>query len=244
MKSAYLVLGVPGNASKEDIEVAFVNATNYYTPSRLTSASSEVDKFLDIKTAYQVLKDAESRAAHDRKLNAGNLPASQRALSKATVYTEAEASWLTRPFPLIVLAAFVVFSIVYFVNQKRETAAKELVIKELKVKHLAAEGAEKEVAQRAKEDSDKAQLARRNEQQERQFRQESDRAIANARNTELQRGYQDIQRQAAAQQAEQRKQYEAASREQTLAREAQQRLANDKARIRELCYQNYRRFDC
>lgn len=244
MKSAYLVLGIPGNASNEDIELAFSNATAYYTPSRLASESAEVDKFLDIKNAYQILKDPASRAAHDRKLNAAIGASGARIRSSVTVYAEAESSWFMRPFPLIVLAAFVVFSIGYFVNQKRENAAKELVTKELKIKQLATEEAEKEAAQRAKEESYKAQLARKNEQQERQFRQESDRAFANARSAELQRGYQDMQRDAAAQQAEQRKEREAVSREQSLVREAQQRVANDKARIRELCYQNYRRYDC
>lgn len=244
MKSAYLVLGIPGNASNEDIELAFSNATAYYTPSRLASESAEVDKFLDIKNAYQILKDPASRAAHDRKLNASNSASAARARPAVTVYAEAESSWLTRPFPLIVLAAFLVFSIGYFVNQKRETTAKELIAKEQKIKQQAAEEAEKETAIRAKEESERIQLARKNEQQEQQFRQESDRAFANARNAELQRGYQDLQRDAAAQQAEQRKRFEAAAKEQGLAREAQQRVANDKARIRELCFQNYRRSDC
>lgn len=129
MKSAYLVLGIPGNASTEDIEQAFANATAYYTPSRLASASADVEKFLDIKNAYRVLKDPDSRAAHDRKLNASNAASGARGRPATTVYAEAESSWLTRPFPLIVLAAFLVFFIGYFVNQKREAAAKELVAK-------------------------------------------------------------------------------------------------------------------
>lgn len=244
MKSAYLVLGIPGNASKEDIELAFANATAFYTASRLASASADVDKFLDLKNAYLILKDPDSRAAHDRKLNASNSVSSARARPAVTVYAEAESSWLTRPFPLIVLAAFLIFSIGYFVNQKRETTAKELIAKEQKIKQQAAEEVEKEAALRAKEESEKVQFARKNEQQERQFRQDSDRSFANARIAELQRGYQDMQRDAAAQQAEQRKRFEAASKEQSLAREGQQRLANDKARIRELCFQNYGRSNC
>lgn len=244
MKSAYLVLGIPGNSSKEDIELAFANATAYYTPSRLASESAEVDKFLDIKNAYLVLKDPDARAAHDRKLNASNSASGARAKPLVTVYSETESSWFTQPIPLVLLAAFLIFSIGYFVNQKRETAAKELIAKEQKVKQLEAEEVEKEAALRAKEASDKLQLARQNEQQERQFRQESERAFANARSAEIQRGYQDMQRDAAAQQAEQRKRHEAASKEQSLAREAQQRVASDKARIRELCYLNYRRPDC
>lgn len=244
MKSAYLVLGIPGNASKEDIEAAFANATAFYTPSRLASESSEVDKFLDIKNAYQVLKDDASRAAHDRKLNAAAQPISAGARPALSVHAETESSWFMRLLPLIALAAFLFFSINYFLNQKREAAAKELAVKEFKIKQLVAEEANKEAQQRAKEESDKAQLARKNEQQDQQFRNDSDRAFANARSNEIQRGYQELQRDAAAQQAEQRRQYEAAAKEQNLARQAQQRIANDKARIRELCFQNYRRFDC
>ena len=244
MKSAYLILGIPGNASKDDIDLAFANATAYYSASGLASASADIDKFLDIKNAYLVLKDPDARAAHDRKLNASNSASSARARSTVTVLTEAESSRFVRPFPIIILAAFMVISIGYFVNQKRENAAKELVAKELKIKQQAAEESEKEAALRAKEESEKVQLARKNEQQERQFRQDSDRAFANARNTEIQRGYQDMQRDAAAHQEEQRKRFEAASKEQSLSREALQRVANDKSRIRELCYQNYRRYDC
>lgn len=247
MQSAYLILGIPGNASIEDIEVAFKNASIHYSSPKLASDILALEKFLEIKTAYKVLRDPESRAAHDRKLNsAGNHLNKANAVKRpvVTIYAEPENPWYARPLPVLAVVVVLIFSFGFYVNQKRLNASQEILAKELKLKQLAAEEAAKEDALQLKEKAEKEQLARKNEQQERQFRSESDRAFANARAAETQRGYQDIQRESVARQAEQRREYEARAREQNLARESQQRVAKDQARIRELCYQNYRRADC
>lgn len=248
MKSAYLVLGVPGNASKEDIEEAFNKARTYYSAAKLAADPQAVEKFLDVKNAYHVLRDDESRAAHDRKLSGmRSQPAvttpSARSTARA-VQAEPQAAWFTRPLPVLATVVVLVFAAGFYIHAKREAARKEQAAQELQLKQLAAEEAKKEEIRLAKEEADRVRAARQTEQQERQFRQESDRAFANARAAEAQRSYQETQRQYADQREAQRKEYEARAREQSIAREAQQRLAMDKARIRELCYQNYKRYDC
>lgn len=243
MKSAYLVLGVPGNASREDIEAAFEKAKSFYSPARLAEDPKALDKFLEVKTAHQILRDEESRAAHDRKLSSAqaSTPAARvdRSLS-----VKPEASWPVRALPILLALVLLIFATTYYVSYKREAARKAQAALELQLKAQAEEEEKKEAARLAAEEASRQQLARRAEQQERQFRQESERAISNARYSEAQRSYQETQRASIEQRDAQRKDYEARTREQNEARAAEQRLARDKARIRELCYQNYRRPDC
>ena len=70
MKSAYTVLGVPGNASADDIEQAYLKGTAHYSASKFSDDKSSVDKVLAIRDAYKLLSNYEMRAAHDRKLTA------------------------------------------------------------------------------------------------------------------------------------------------------------------------------
>lgn len=241
MKSAYLVLGLPGNATREDVEAAFEKAKSFYSPARLAADPQAVDKFLEVKTAYKVLRDEESRAAHDRKLNSAQAPAPR---TPRPVIVQEEASWAKRALPVLLVVLVVVFGTGFFISSKREAARKAQAERELQLKAEAAEQEKKEQLRLAAEEADRLLIARRAEQQERQFRQESDRAINRANYSEAQRSYQELQRENIEKRDAQRKDYEARSREQSQAREADQRLARDKARIRELCYQNYRRYDC
>jgi DnaJ-class molecular chaperone len=243
MKSAYLVLGVPGNANKEDIEAAFSKAKLHYSPSRLAEDPQAGERFLDVKTAYQVLRDDESRAAHDRKLSS-TLTRPAAARTDRTVRIEQEPSGLKRVLVVLTAVVAVLFAGGFYISSKREAARKEQAAQELRLKVQAEEDATKEELRLAAEEAKMQQIARQAAQEERQFRQESERAISNARSAETQRNYMESQRASAEQREAQRKEYEARSREQNTAREAQNRLAKDKARIRELCYQNYRRWDC
>jgi curved DNA-binding protein CbpA len=244
MKSAYLVLGVPGNASREDIEAAFEKAKSVYSPARLAADPQAVDKFLEVKTAHQILRDEESRAAHDRKLSSAKTGAAPAARIDRSVSVKPEASWPARMLPILLVLVIVIFATGYYVSSKREAARKAQEAHELQLKAQAAEEEKKEQLRLAAEEANRQQIARRAEQQDRQFRQESERAIGTARYSEAQRSYQEIQRESIEQREAQRKEYEARSREQNEARMAEQRLAKDKARIRELCYQNYKRSDC
>jgi curved DNA-binding protein CbpA len=241
MKSAYLVLGLPGNATREDIDAAFEKAKSFYSPARLAEDPQAVDKFLEVKTAYKVLRDEESRAAHDRKLKSAQAPAPR---TPRPVAVREEASWARRVLPILLAMLVVVFATGFYISSKRETARKAQAERELQLKAEAAEEEKKEQLRLAAEEANRQQMAKRSEQQERQFRQESDRAINRANSAETQRSYQELQRENMEQREAQRRDSEARSREQNQARAADQRLARDKARIRELCYQNYRRSDC
>ena len=61
----YEVLGVPRNASEEDIRKAFRRLALQYHPDRNREAGAS-DKFKEVNEAYEVLSDAEKRAQYDR----------------------------------------------------------------------------------------------------------------------------------------------------------------------------------
>ena len=61
----YEVLGVPRDASVEEIKRAFRRLAMKYHPDRNKSPDAEA-KFKEINEAYQVLSDPQKRAAYDR----------------------------------------------------------------------------------------------------------------------------------------------------------------------------------
>jgi molecular chaperone DnaJ len=61
----YEILGVPRNASDEQIKKAFRKLAFQYHPDHNKEAGAE-DKFKEINEAYEVLSDAEKRASYDR----------------------------------------------------------------------------------------------------------------------------------------------------------------------------------
>jgi molecular chaperone DnaJ len=66
----YDVLGVPRNASKDDIKRAFRDLARKYHPDVSSEANAE-ERFKEINEAYQVLSNDERRAAYDRFGHAG-----------------------------------------------------------------------------------------------------------------------------------------------------------------------------
>ena len=66
----YEVLGVPRNASTEEIKTAFRKLARQYHPDVNKDADAE-EKFKEINEAYGVLSDAEKRARYDRYGRAG-----------------------------------------------------------------------------------------------------------------------------------------------------------------------------
>ncbi len=69
-KDYYEVLGVPRNASEEDIKKAFRKLAFQYHPDRNKDHGAEA-RFKEINEAYQVLSDAEKRGTYDRFGHAG-----------------------------------------------------------------------------------------------------------------------------------------------------------------------------
>jgi molecular chaperone DnaJ len=66
----YDVLGVPRNASKEDLKKAFRQLARQYHPD-VSSESDAEERFKEINEAYMVLSDDQKRAAYDRFGHAG-----------------------------------------------------------------------------------------------------------------------------------------------------------------------------
>jgi molecular chaperone DnaJ len=67
----YDVLGVERNASEQELKKAFRRLAMKYHPDRNTEDADAEDKFKEAKRAYDVLTDADKRAAYDRHGHAG-----------------------------------------------------------------------------------------------------------------------------------------------------------------------------
>ena len=64
-KDYYAILGVPREASADDIKKAYRRLAQKYHPDVSKEAGAE-EKFKEVAEAYQTLKDAEKRAAYDQ----------------------------------------------------------------------------------------------------------------------------------------------------------------------------------
>ncbi len=69
-RDLYEVLGVAKNASEQDLKKAFRKLAMEYHPDR-NNAEDAPEKFKEINRAYEVLSDAQKRAAYDRYGHAG-----------------------------------------------------------------------------------------------------------------------------------------------------------------------------
>ena len=66
MRDPYDVLGVSRTASEDDIKKAYRKLAKSYHPDRNASDPKAKDKFAEINTAYEILRDAAKRAQFDR----------------------------------------------------------------------------------------------------------------------------------------------------------------------------------
>ncbi|KAL3079037.1 hypothetical protein niasHS_014819 [Heterodera schachtii] len=69
-KSFYQILNVPPTASKEEIKNAYFTLSKKYHPDVIGAVDSELfaQKFMEVKEAYEVLCDDETRNEHDKLL--------------------------------------------------------------------------------------------------------------------------------------------------------------------------------
>lgn len=250
MRSAYQILGVPGNASQQEIDDAYANAQKLFTPERIAAGGTDFGRFTELKQAYQVLRDPESRAAHDRKLASAAPAVRARAKEAEPPPRERVALSMPRPEgPALWIGAAVVLllgmgAFGYYVNA-RNVETRRLIEAQEQAARLEAEQeaqrkqqeAERAAAQAAR---DKARAEAQDRQLSMQTQMSASRVAAEVRRDEY-----------AAQRAEREQEYRTRMAEQQrrqdeyqAAREAERRIAEDKRRVRELCMLNYRRPDC
>ncbi|CUA81513.1 chaperone protein DnaJ [Gulbenkiania indica] len=67
----YDVLGVNRDASEDDIKKAYRKLAMKYHPDRNPDSKEAEDKFKEVKEAYEILSDAQKRAAYDQYGHAG-----------------------------------------------------------------------------------------------------------------------------------------------------------------------------
>jgi curved DNA-binding protein CbpA len=242
MKSAYSVLGIPGNARAEEIEQALQKAQAYYTRERLAEDPQAMAKLADIRDAHRILSNAEMRESYDRKLST----AVERPASRPRVVV-VEASPMPAYAKLLIVMALLVVAMFAgggYMSYNREQARKVVAAQELAQKKLEAEEAAKAQAQQEKAEAERARALARAESQERQLRAESSAIARNVAYANMQEQNTANRQFEAEKRDKLRRESDARNDERQRVYEAQRKLAADKQRIRELCYMQYRRSDC
>jgi curved DNA-binding protein CbpA len=242
MRSAYLVLGLPGNATPEEVEATFRKAEKLFTRERLAEEEGALARFGELKTAYQVLRDPQARAAHDRKLQVSTPRTATRA---RTVIVDADEPAPGRRMLVIgVLLTVGVFGGAAALNRRNAELRKEQAALELEAKKVAAQEAERKREEAERQDAVRAQQAAQAEANERRLAYESRASAANANAVQRAQESNAIYARRAELADQQRREAMRIDDERRAAYEARARVERDKQRVRELCYQQYRRPDC
>lgn len=244
MKSAYSILGIPGNATQTEIDQAFQQASVHYSHARVADDPDSATRLVDVRDAYKLLSNADMRAAHDRKLGAALAVRPER----TRVLIEAEApSWYRQPMVILALLVVGVFAVGGYMSHTRTQLRKaqaEQAALELAQKKLDAEAAAAAEAQQRRLDAERARAEARADSQERQLRAESAAIARTVANSNQQQESSMLRQIEADRREKQRRENEVKNEERQRVNEAQRRLAADKQRIRELCYQQYRQTNC
>ncbi|WP_427911327.1 hypothetical protein ACPWT1_11535 [Ramlibacter sp. MMS24-I3-19] len=238
MKSAYQVLGLPANAAPEEIEAAFAQVQAHYTREKLAREDGAIDQLEQARIAHQVLRNPDTRAAHDRKLAAARAAAPRRVVIEVA---EPEPSPFARFFRAGIAVVVLLFLAGGLLSWRNADLRAQAAAAEKAAAEIHAREEKERLELQAREDERRRQEAARADAAERRLRYESQSIAAdqnwrNARSEEYaaqQRRQEAMSRESARAAEERRLQYE-----------AQRRVAEDQRRVRELCWQNYGRPNC
>jgi curved DNA-binding protein CbpA len=245
MKSAYSTLGIPGNASAQDIEAAYLQAAAHYSHERLGNEPATADKLLEIREAHKLLSNPELRAAHDRKLAAAvAIPTSRPSQRERLPMEEVAPAWYTRPMVLLALVVVAIFAMGSYVSHSREQTRRAIAAAELAQKKLDSEEAARTDAERLRLENEKARALAQQQRQEQQLRNESNYAANRAASADQQQQSMHNRQIEADRREAQRKEQQAAYDERQRVAESRRIVAADQARLRELCWRRYQTANC
>lgn len=240
MKSAYLTLGVPGNATREDIQAAYDVAMAFFTKERLVADPSLLQRREQVQEAYKVLSNRELRDAHDRKLaaaaDAGVLPLSMEPATRAT------GPW-RKLLPLLVLC-LAVYAAGQWWESRREAQRQRAQALAIEAQQLEARKNAEAVALANQEAAERRRKAQEAESQERQLRRDAQSASQQTQylvNQQMQYQRQLTQEE---ERAKQRAKQEEAQRQREAEMAAQKQQTRDQNQLRNLCIINYGRPNC
>lgn len=240
MKSAYLTLGVPGNATREDIQAAYDVAMAFFTKERLVADPSLLQRREQVQEAYKVLSNRELRDAHDRKLaaaaDAGVLPLSMEPATRAA------GPW-RKLLPLLVLC-LAVYAAGQWWESRREAQRQRAQALAIEAQQLEARKNAEAVALANQEAAERRRKAQEAESQERQLRRDAQSASQQTQylvNQQMQYQRQLTQEE---ERAKQRAKQEEAQRQREAEMAAQKQQTRDQNQLRNLCIINYGRPNC
>lgn len=234
MKSAYVTLGIPGNAGTEEIQEAYQRALSHFTKERLAADPVLLTRREEVKEAFKVLSNSDLRQAHDRKINGYAAPRPMR-IVEVNKSSSSPAGTLLKYLALGVVVIFLGGTYVSHqrAEAKREQEAMELAQK--KEEEQKAEQAEKQAAAVAdKKAAEAAQIAR-NEQR---LRYESSQIGQRVQAMDIMQQNMKIMRE------NQEKMAAANNDKQQAAYAAARRAAADQNALRNLCILNTGRPNC
>lgn len=241
MRSAYAVLGVPGNATDDEIREAYERAAGFYTPEKLAAVEGAADKFAELKAAYGVLREPAARAAHDRKLSMQRAPKQPPAKVEVIVEEESPVRRLLL-WGMVLVAAL--FAAGMFMQWRAAEARREQAQAEILARQQAQKEAEARRAEQARLAEERAAAKAKQEQDDRRFAMEGEYAAARATAERARQEANALNARRMAQAEAERAAMTLRLEEQRAATEARMRIEADKRRIRELCWQQYQRVDC
>jgi DnaJ-class molecular chaperone len=149
MKSAYLTLGLPGDATADEIRRALEAAQLRFSKTHLVEHPEDIERLRAIQDAAKILLDPAMRAAHDRKLLAGN----QTQVQPLRRAAEApQTAWFQKPLwigALVVVMVFAGGAYLQKKNRERQLELAQIALERSKLEEQQAQQQRAEEAQQA-----------------------------------------------------------------------------------------------